>query len=554
MQNYSDKNVIKQNIILFIGILLFFCCFAIQANAQLIAKHFSSNNTNLASTIIQGITSQIQLLISVVLTFKCYKKGFFSSLSLNIINLMMISMTVFVSGSYFSAVGYSTSIMTIFVITIISLQVKKLSENAYSMRQLAFADDLTGLPNRKRFLSSLSNRTANENVHTYFSLVLIDLDEFKNINDSLGHQIGDLLLKEVAHNLQSCLLEDEFLGRTGGDEFAVIIPGKHSEEEIYHYAQKIAASISSPFVYRNNNITVTATFGIVQFPKDGANSNELLQRADMAMYRGKALGKGRISFFNEEMQKALEKRLNIETNLHTAIENNEMYLEYQPQFEPHNHKLRGFEALARWTSPTLGHVSPGEFIPIAEETGDIVPMGKWIMETACTQYMSVYDSYEIPPILAINISAVQLKDPDFVDSIKRIINKTKMDTDHLELEITESVCIMSPEIIAAILSQLKNVGIEIAMDDFGTGYSSLSYLKNLPFDIVKIDITFTKTILTTPPEKNLIKPIIAMAHQLGLKVIAEGVEENAELEYLVANGCDYIQGNIYGRPAPIGAL
>jgi len=554
MQNYSDKNVIKQNIILFIGILLFFCCFAIQANAQLIAKHFSSNNTNLASTIIQGITSQIQLLISVVLTFKCYKKGFFSSLSLNIINLMMISMTVFVSGSYFSAVGYSTSIMTIFVITIISLQVKKLSENAYSMRQLAFADDLTGLPNRKRFLSSLSNRTANENVHTYFSLVLIDLDEFKNINDSLGHQIGDLLLKEVAHNLQSCLLEDEFLGRTGGDEFAVIISGKHSEEEIYHYAQKIAASISSPFVYRNNNITVTATFGIVQFPKDGANSNELLQRADMAMYKGKAQGKGRISFFNEEMQKALEERLSIETNLHTAIENNEMYLEYQPQFEPHNHKLRGFEALARWTSPTLGHVSPGEFIPIAEETGDIVPMGKWIMETACTQYMSVYDSYEIPPILAINISAVQLKDPDFVDSIKRIINKTKMDTDHLELEITESVCIMSPEIIAAILSQLKNVGIEIAMDDFGTGYSSLSYLKNLPFDIVKIDITFTKTILTTPPEKNLIKPIIAMAHQLGLKVIAEGVEENAELEYLVANGCDYIQGNIYGRPAPIGAL
>ncbi|MFA6938293.1 MAG: GGDEF domain-containing phosphodiesterase, partial [Treponema sp.] len=313
-------------------------------------------------------------------------------------------------------------------------------------------------------------------------------------------------------------------------------------------------SISSPFVYRNNNITVTATFGIVQFPKDGANSNELLQRADMAMYKGKAQGKGRISFFNEEMQKALEERLSIETNLHTAIENNEMYLEYQPQFEPHNHKLRGFEALARWTSPTLGHVSPGEFIPIAEETGDIVPMGKWIMETACTQYMSVYDSYEIPPILAINISAVQLKDPDFVDSIKRIINKTKMDTDHLELEITESVCIMSPEIIAAILSQLKNVGIEIAMDDFGTGYSSLSYLKNLPFDIVKIDITFTKTILTTPPEKNLIKPIIAMAHQLGLKVIAEGVEENAELEYLVANGCDYIQGNIYGRPAPIGAL
>lgn len=554
MQEFSDRHLIKQNIIFVICILFFLCCFGVQANAQTIAKHFSLNNQNLVATIIQGITSQIQLLLSVMLTFKCYKMGYFSAIILNAINIIMISLSIFALGRTFSAVGYSTSIMTIFVITIISLQVKKLSENAYSMRQLTFADDLTGLPNRKRFLSSLSNRTANINVQSYFSLVLIDLDEFKNINDSLGHQVGDVLLKEVAHNLQSCLSEDDFLGRTGGDEFAVIISGQNSEEEVYHYVQKMAVAISSPFVYRNKNITVTATFGIVQFPKDGANSTELLQRADMAMYKGKAQGKGRISFFNEEMQKALEKRISIETNLHNAVENNEMYLEYQPQFDPYNHKLRGFEALARWTSPILGHISPGEFIPIAEETGDIVPMGKWIMETACTQYMSVYNSYEVPPILAINISAVQLKDPDFVDSIKRIINKTKMDTDHLELEITESVCIMSPEIINAIFSQLKNVGIEIAMDDFGTGYSSLSYLKNLPFDIVKIDITFTKTILTTPSEKNLIKPIIAMAHQLGLKVIAEGVEENAELEYLVTNGCDFIQGNIFGKPAPIGAF
>src|SRR5574344_1553989 len=256
------------------------------------------------------------------------------------------------------------------------------------------------------------------------------------------------------------------------------------------------------------------------------------------MYRAKSQGKGHIMFFNEEMQQAIENRMEIETQLHSAIENKELFLEYQPQYNSTTHQLCGFEALCRWASPTLGHVCPADFIPIAEETGDIVAMGKWIMETACTQYMAVYDQYETPPILAINISAMQLRDADFLDSVKRIIKTTNMDTDHLELEITESVCIMAPEIISGIFGQLKNMGVAVAMDDFGTGYSSLSYLRNLPLDIVKIDITFTRTILTTPPEKNLIKTIITMAHQLGLKVIAEGVEQQKQLNYLIENGCD----------------
>lgn len=536
-------------------ICLFVACSVFQSKIRNVITFFVPlQNSNLTSSILVAVASQLQLLLTVLLTIKCKRSGYIASIILCLLNALGVTYNLVVYHELYDSLGYVCIGMAIVVTTVLYYQLSLLTKNSDSMHKLAFEDDLTCLPNRKRFLSNLTNRTVSHEKLCSFSLVFIDLDNFKEVNDSLGHQVGDIFLKEVAHNLEECLSQDDFIARLGGDEFGIIIPEEHTNADLYKYAQKMSDAISTPFIYRNKEIKITASFGITQYPKDGTNATELLQQTDMAMYRGKSLGKGRITFFNQEMQKSLEKRLDIESQLRNAIENNELYLEYQPQYDALTHRLRGFEALARWTSPTLGRVEPKDFIPISEENGDIVAIGKWIMETACRQYMAVYDSYESLPMLAINISAVQLRDPDFLDSVKRIINKTKMDTDHLELEITESVCIMAPEIISQIFAQLKNMGIEIAMDDFGTGYSSLSYLRNLPLDVVKIDISFTRTILTTPPEKNLIKTIIAMAHQLGLKVIAEGVEVNDQLIYLQNNGCDYIQGNLFGKPAPIGAL
>src|SRR5574344_1822330 len=555
MNFVSKKDKIKKTILLFAYILFFILCTVAQlASRSVVSALFSEEDRQLCTSIYSGIVSQIQTILVVLSVIYLEKKGYILSIVFTSITIVCVTLNIVINKYYYSSLGYAVCVVSIIVATILYRQLYKLNQNATTMKRMVYQDELTGLPNRKRFLSSLSNRTANKGTYSYFSLIFIDLDDFKTLNDLLGHQVGDIFLCEVAHNIEGCLSDEDFIGRMGGDEFAIIIPGEHTEAEIFKVAQKLNEAVSSPFEYRNKEITITASFGITQFPKDGANGTELLQHADMAMYRAKSQGKGHIMFFDEEMQQAIEKRMEIETQLHSAIENKELFLEYQPQYNSTTHQLRGFEALCRWASPTLGHVCPADFIPIAEETGDIVAMGKWIMETACTQYMAVYDQYETPPILAINISAMQLRDADFLDSVKRIIKTTNMDTDHLELEITESVCIMAPEIISGIFGQLKNMGVAVAMDDFGTGYSSLSYLRNLPLDIVKIDITFTRTILTTPPEKNLIKTIITMAHQLGLKVIAEGVEQQEQLNYLIENGCDYIQGNLFGKPAPIGAL
>lgn len=555
MSTKSKKELVKQNILLCFFSLIYILCVLVQGFAKkLCATYFSGDRSTMLSYLMVGIASQIELLMAVMLTLKSERRGFITSLALSVLNIIVITFDIIRNHQTFDTLGYVCVFMSIIVTTILFHQVYLHDKISDTLHKAVFEDELTGLPNRKRVLSSLSNRTSNSGALSFFSLIFIDLDEFKVINDVLGHQVGDLFLKEVTHYLQACVQTDDFLGRTGGDEFVVIVPGEHSETELFHYAQKMAEAIATPFVYRNKEIKITATFGITQYPKDGDNAIELLQHADMAMYRGKAQGKGRIVFFDDEMQRTVEKRMALEEQLHSAIERNELYLEYQPQYEPTTHKLRGLETLARWTSEKLGHVSPIEFIPIAEQNGDIVPIGKWIMEKACTQYMEAYDSYETPPILAVNISAVQFRDPDFLESVKRIVKKTNMDTDHFELEITESVCIMSPEISLNIFAELRHMGILIAMDDFGTGYSALSYLRNLPLNTVKIDTSFTRTILTTPTDQNLIKTIITMAHQLNLKVVAEGVEQNEQLDYLVKNGCDYIQGNLFGAPAPMKAL
>lgn len=490
---------------------------------------------------------QIQLIMLVLMLIKYKRKGYYTDLCICTYNITIIIISIFKGRNPFFPIALTTQMMDLFILSILYKQLISIDKGKQKVNQLSTEDPLTGLPNRTYVQSYLSSKIAGSPSNN-FSLLFIDLDNFKIVNDSLGHEVGDIFLKETANNLRTTLRGEDFLGRMGGDEFIVIIPGEKIETEVFQIAKRLSDSISNPVIYRNKEIRITASFGITQFPKDGTTTTELLQRTDMAMYRGKALGKQHITFYNDEMQKSVEKQLDIENELHFALENKELYLVFQPQFSANKKELRGYEALARWNSHKLGAVGPSDFIPVAERTGDIVPIGKWIIEQACSEYSKTFAGVEDKPILAINISARQFQDPDFVDSVKRIIKKTEMDTHFLEFEITESVCIMNPEIILGIFAQLKNMGIEIALDDFGTGYSSLSYLSSLPFDIVKIDISFTRKILTTPPEKNLIQTIITMAHQLNLKVIAEGVEVKEQLDYLISNDCDYIQGNYFSLP------
>ena len=272
------------------------------------------------------------------------------------------------------------------------------------------------------------------------------------------------------------------------------------------------------------------------------------------MFRAKAHGKNQIEFFDEKMQVNLEHHIDIERKLAKAIEKGEIYVDFQPQYRVPGEKLRGFEVLARWASPTMGAISPQDFIPIAEENGYIVALGTWIMREACSTYQVILKDYPEAPMLAINISVIQLRDPEFLNTVRQVVEETGIDTKNLEFEITESVCITSPEIATHIIKELKGMGITIALDDFGTGYSSLSYLRNLPLDVVKIDKSFVDMIGQIPDEKNIIKSIIDMAHTLDLEVIAEGIERDNQLAYLVRNGCDIIQGNLLGKPAPIAAL
>jgi diguanylate cyclase (GGDEF)-like protein len=495
-----------------------------------------------------------QLLDSVELVTSCRMAGFWAQLILNCANVVLVIFAVFAFRQYLAIPGIAISLVAVIICLIIKREITQLDANVEQLHRWAFTDDLTGLSNRKERVLCINNLISGSHSVPVFSIVLCDFDNFKMINDSLGHQIGDALITEVVHNMLEFVKAPVTLGRMGGDEFLFIIPGGKNEEEIDTYIMQICGVLSHPFRYKNRDYRITASFGVSRYPKDSDTSVVLLQQVEMALYRAKAQGKNRIVFFDEEMQQTIEHHLCMERELHAAIDKNELYVEYQPQYTIPARRLRGFEVLARWDSEALGQIAPLDFIPIAEENGTIIEIGKWILEKSCSQYVKILHEYDVPPTLSVNISVVQFRDPEFVENIKYIIRQTGMDPENLELEITESVCINSPEIAKRILTELKKLGIRIALDDFGTGYSSLSYLRLLPFDIVKIDKSFIDTIGIIPDGKNIVRTIIGMAHQLDLGVIAEGVETLDQFEYLVRNQCDFVQGNYLGKPAPIAAL
>jgi diguanylate cyclase (GGDEF)-like protein len=379
-------------------------------------------------------------------------------------------------------------------------------------------------------------------------MLMIDIDRFKNINDSLGHGIGDALLKLVAARLKSCIRDCDTLARWGGDEFVLLLPGLQDADTAITVAQRCLDSLKKPFVVEGQSLRVTASIGIGAAPDASAESETLLRNADTAMYRAKARGGNCIVMYTAEMSEGARSRLSMENALFHAIERGELLLHYQPLISAKTGKLAGVEALIRWKHPEYGLVPPGEFIPIAEETGLIGAIGEWVLRSACTQ-MDAWYRRGLPRIaVSVNVSSRQFRQDSLANTVKAVLDDTGFDPKLLELELTESLLMDDIARSKTILAELKTLGVSVALDDFGTGYSSLSYLKGFQLDTLKIDRAFTSELTTSETNASIVHATIGLAKGLRLRTVAEGVETRAQADFLVKHGCDVLQGFLFARP------
>ena len=426
----------------------------------------------------------------------------------------------------------------------------KIKESEEKLNQLSYVNSLTALPNRKSFTEYLNIQIdMAEKANSDIYLVMINLDHFKIINDVQGHNIGDMILKMVSACLKKHVQEEDFLGHIGGDEFAIIINRSINKEELSSYLSMIRDSIQAPYQIENNKLSLTASFGIAHYPENCASAEDMFKFADTAMNKAKGLGEKKIQFFDQSMKNVLLKKYEMENMLQQAIRKQEFHLEYQAQYNMNTGKLRGFEALLRWNQPKIGSISPLEFIPIAEETGYIHQIGEWVLKSACHKFAEMKNEYYINSIISINISAAQVSKEGFSELVGKILFETGLPPEALELEISESIFLRISVEAIENMKELKKLGVRISLDDFGTGYSSLNYLLQIPIDSLKIDRTFISTILDVESEKSIICDIISMAHRLKIAVIAEGVEEQHQKDYLYNHECDFIQGYLTGMPS-----
>ena len=419
-------------------------------------------------------------------------------------------------------------------------------------------DALTGLPNRLMLEESLGKALddAKRKKHQV-AVLFIDLDRFKMINDSLGHTVGDALLQQVACRLQGGVRFTDIVARQGGDEFVIVLSVVKNLQSVNRIAESLLKALREPFIVSGQELYISASIGISLYPSHGETVTEILRHADNAMYKVKDQGKNNFRFFVQEMDESEQRRLWLMTQLHKALELGELLLYYQPQVEIEGSKLVGLEALIRWNHRELGLVSPGEFIPLAEETGLIIPIGAWVIEEACRQAVE-WQKRGLPPArVSVNVSALQFSRDDFIETVLRALDKSGLDPQWLELELTEGLLLGDTNSIGAKLHQLKEIGVFLAIDDFGTGYSSLRYLQQLPIDTLKIDQSFVRTLGTvqeSPKTRALLKTIAMLGYNLDMRVIAEGVETTGQLEYLEEIGCQEIQGYLVSRPLKVQEL
>ena len=419
------------------------------------------------------------------------------------------------------------------------------------LRFQAYHDALTGLPNRLMYTEHLELALPQARRREQMcGIMMMDLDRFKLVNDTYGHEFGDKLLITVAKRLRECVRREDTLARMGGDEFTLLLPLVDDIKNVAHVAEKILAAFARPVTIDGKDLFVTPSLGISLFPNDGHDAETLLKNADAAMYRAKESGRNAYRFFTADMNEEARRRMALESDLRRAAERGELAMFYQPKVDAMDGRIVGAEALIRWRHPERGYVPPADFIPLAEENGLILPIGEWLLNDICRQYRRWQDGGLQPPPIAMNLSGRQFQRQNLPDLIGRAIAEAGIEPQHLEVELTESTIMSNAESNIEMLVMLKRMGLTVAIDDFGTGYSSLSYLKRFPVDVLKIDSSFVHDIATDADSAELVRGVIGMAHGLRLKVVAEGVETPEQLAFLQRHGCDVIQGFYFGKPVP----
>jgi len=433
-------------------------------------------------------------------------------------------------------------------------RVKRIVEsekNRKKVKRLEFHDSLTGLPNRTLLLDRLESATLRaQRNNTLLALLMVDIDNLKLINETLGHHNGDKVILSVANRLSKAIRNTDTLSRSGGDEFNLIIENIQQLEDVGLMAAKFSRTIEHNMTIMDQDIHIKASIGISIYPQDGKDIGSLLSNADSALYRAKDQGGNIYEFYSPELGRKARRRLELENNLRRALENNELIVYYQPKVDLITDEAYGMEALVRWNHPEQGIISPDEFIPIAEETGLIIQLGQQVIEKACKQFKQWQDIKLPVTNISINVSARQFKEQDLVTLLQDVLNENQLDATHIELELTESTLLKNEDKAESILNQLHNMGIKISIDDFGTGYASLAYLKRLPIDILKIDKSFTDGILHDPDDIAIVNAIYGLAKGFELRLVAEGIETQGQLEKIRDLGVDYGQGYFWSPPLP----
>ncbi|WP_141100735.1 putative bifunctional diguanylate cyclase/phosphodiesterase [Roseateles aquatilis] len=435
------------------------------------------------------------------------------------------------------------------------LETEMAKEAARQVEILAYSDKLTGLANRTQYARLMTQALAEAARYgRRLALVVVDLDRFKNVNDTLGHEAGDALLRDMAARLTQCMRESDLIARLGGDEFVLLLPDVDQPERLGTVARKLLKALSSPLRLEGQELRVTASIGISVYPDDGTDEPTLMKHADIALYQAKEDGRNGFAFYSPALNRHSIERLAFESELQRAFDQGQLQLHYQPKVLAADGRIKGVEALLRWPHPDMGAVSPARFIPVAEETGLIVPLGRWVLEQACRQQVAWKREGVGDLVMAVNLSARQFSDENLFDDVAAIVAATGVDPASLELEITESMLMRDIERAMSLLAGFKRMGLRLAVDDFGTGYSSLANLKRFPIDTLKIDRAFVRDLEGSGEDQAIAQAIITMAKSLGLNVVAEGVETLPQVDFLRDRGCDELQGFYFSKAVPAGEL
>ena len=543
----TKKNVIK--FIIFAFIYFFNSFLVVYVNVCNIDVITISKNSHLSVQTLSGILITVCTLILVYMTVALKKPGFIFSLICSMSFLINSIFIALFTENYQSLVGSSQYVLAFVTVCLIYIFIHKNEKFQKTLYDIAYYDSLTQIPNRQFFNEFIDKQTASTDVDK-FALIFADFDNFKKINDTLGHKTGDQIIKKVVNKWLAELTENEKLFRIGGDEFAIVINDFKDNDELIERIKNLSHSIKNNIIVNDSNVFLSVSFGISIYPDDATETASLMKYADIAMYNAKYDDSIIYCFFDEEMYMAKKRNVEVERVLRTALSENGFSLVFQPQYYINPKSLRGFECLLRLKDSSVANIGPAEFIPIAEKSGLIIEIDKWVLHNSMTTFKPLLDKNP-DLLLTINISVPHLIHPDFISDVTEIIEKTDFPPKNLEFEITETVLIESISKAADIIVKVKEMGIAIALDDFGTGYASLRYLTKLPIDILKVDKCFTDILVDEQSRTNFIEAIISMGHVLNFQIVSEGVELQEQLDILKALNCDCIQGYIWGRPSSI---